>query len=125
MLEKNNKFYIIIEIVVGSIVGFINGFFGGGAGMLIVPFYVYILKLEDKKAHATTLFSVLPLSLVSAIVYLVKSPITNISLFFKVGIGFVIGGIIGALLLKKVNNKVLRIIFSLIMIFCGIIQILK
>ena len=39
---------------------------------------------------------------------------------FVVGGFFVVGGIIGALLLKKINNKALRIIFAIVMVIAGI-----
>jgi uncharacterized membrane protein YfcA len=38
----------------------------------------------------------------------------------QIGVGFVVGGIVGALLLKKISNAWLGIIFSLIIIAGGI-----
>ena len=126
MLKKLDIKNLLLQIGLGSVIGFINGFFGGGAGMIIVPTLIYIFKLEDKKAHATSLVIVFPLCLISSIIYLFNShQDISINICLKVCIGFVIGGLIGAILLKKINNKVLRIIFSFVMVVCGIIQLFK
>lgn len=122
MKKKNNN--KITGIILGVVIGFINGFFGGGAGMLVVPSLIHFYAMKDKQAHATSLLVIFPLSIISSIVYLIKSGI-KVVLCLKVGIGFVIGGVIGALLLKKTNNKILRFVFSIIMVACGIIQIFK
>ncbi len=115
----STKKLVILGLISGIFVGFINGFFGGGGGMLVVPILYYLFKLPEKVAHATALFVILPISVVGAVFYLLKAEVFNLNLLYS-GIGFVIGGIIGALLLKKANNKALRIIFAGIMLVAGI-----
>lgn len=116
---KSNKAKIIVSIIGGVFVGFLNGFFGGGGGMVVVPLLIFLLGLEEKKAHATALFCILPLSITSSIIYITQGEFE----FFNLGmvtIGVVVGGIIGSLLLKKINNVVLRVIFALVMVVAGI-----
>lgn len=108
-----------IKLLTGSIIGFVNGFWGGGGGMLCVPLLLNIIKLPEKKAHATTLLIMLPLSIVSLIVYILKGNLPLIE-SSQIGIGFVIGGVLGAYLLKKISNLWLGIVFSLIIIVSGI-----
>lgn len=115
---KNNKTKIIICVISGVFVGFLNGFFGGGGGMLVVPLFIFLLALEEKQAHATAIFVILPLSITSSIIYITKGGFELSNLAF-VTIGVIVGGIIGSLALKKMNNKVLRIIFAIIMIIAG------
>lgn len=117
--KRKSKNNILISLIGGTIVGFINGFFGGGGGMLVVPILIHCHKLEDKIAHATALLVILPISICSAVTFLVKNDVEVLKLL-NVGAGFIIGGIIGAFLLKKANNKVIRIIFSVVMIVAGI-----
>lgn len=117
--EKLTTKMIIFSIIGGVFVGFLNGFFGGGGGMIVVPLLIFLLGLEDKKAHATALLIILPISVCSAVVYLINNNIDIMKIVY-VGIGFIVGGIIGALLLKKINNKVLRVIFSIIMVVAGV-----
>ena len=119
MLVKLNKKVVIIGLISGLFVGFLNGFFGGGGGMVVVPLLSLIFGLEEKKAHATAILTILPISIASVVVYIIRGSVNYGDLGFTT-IGFVIGGLIGALLLKKANNTVLRVIFCLIMIAAGI-----
>ena len=110
---------IVVKIFTGTIIGFVNGFWGGGGGMICVPLLMQVIKLPEKKAHATTLLIMLPLCIASLIVYF-----TNGNLPIKestnIGIGFTIGGLFGAGLLKVISNMWLGIIFSIIIIAGGI-----
>ena len=110
---------IWIKLLTGVLIGFVNGFWGGGGGMICVPLLSNVVKLPDKKSHATTLLIMLPLCVASLVVYFTRG---NLPLkeSWQVCIGFVVGGIIGASLLKKISNVWLGAIFSLIIIVGGI-----
>lgn len=110
---------IFVKLFAGVVIGFINGFWGGGGGMICVPLLMGVLKLPEKKAHATTLLIMLPLTMASIIVYFIGD---NLPLLksLNIGIGFVFGGLLGAILLKKISNIWLEIIFSIIIIAGGI-----
>lgn len=114
---KNTSIWI--KLLTGGIIGFINGFWGGGGGMVCVPLLQNIIKLPEKKAHATTLLIMLPLSISSLAVYLFNGNLPLIK-SIEIGIGFVIGGVIGASILKKISNKWLGYVFSLIIIAGGL-----
>lgn len=117
--NKKSTSSIWILLVVGLFIGFINGFFGGGGGMICVPALTFILGLPDKKAHATTILIMLPLSIASFIVYLFNG-IVKWDIAVIVSLGFAVGGIFGALLLNKINNVVLQFVFAFIIIFGGV-----
>lgn len=110
---------IFLSIIFGAITGFINGLFGGGGGMIVVPFLSKLLKFETDKAHATAILIILPLSILSTILYASFGNL-DLKLAIPVGIGVVSGGALGAFLLKKISNKWLTIIFSLVMAFAGV-----
>ena len=46
----------------GALTGAVNGFFGGGGGCVLVPLLTGVCGLEPKKAFATSVAVVLPLS---------------------------------------------------------------
>ena len=120
IVSKSSKWWVLLS---GVIIGFVNGFWGGGGGMICVPILMNLLHLQEKNAHATTLLIMLPLSLASLIVYFINGNLPlNISL--PIGGGFVLGGILGALCLKKINNFWLGIVFSIIIIIGGIKMLL-
>lgn len=105
--------------IIGIVTGFLNGFFGAGGGTIFVPAAERILKIEEHKAHATAIAVILPLSIISAIVYLLKTSIPWSTVIW-VSIGGVIGGYIGAKILKKFTGKWLHIIFGSFMIIAAI-----
>ena len=110
---------ICFSILTGILVGTLNGFFGGGGGMICVPSLVYLLNYPEKKAHATAMLIILPLTIISSVIYLINNYI-NIWDIVIVSIGVLVGGIIGAFLLKKLPPKVIGIIFAIVMLVAGI-----
>lgn len=109
----------IVMVVGGLCVGFANGFFGGGGGMLCVPLLDKALKEQTKVAHATAMLIILPISVASAITYVVNGYF-DMRLTLIVGGGVIAGGIAGALLLKKLKSEVVAIIFAVLMVAAGV-----
>lgn len=99
-------------------IGVVNGLFGAGGGMLAVPCLTYIGELDEKSAHATAIAAILPLCLVSAIVYALKESCKS-EVILPVVIGVTAGGIFGALLLKKLSSDVVSFVFYALMTFAG------
>lgn len=87
--------------------------------MLCVPLLEKCLKISNKKAHATTIAVIVPLSLVSSIIYFLKNDLDVFNLIYT-SIGVFVGGALGAVLLKKFSGKVIRVIFAIIMLAAGI-----
>lgn len=116
--EKKNV-NVLVKLITGALIGFVNGFWGGGGGMICVPILMQIIKLPEKKSHATTLLIMLPLSVSSLVVYFLGGSL-QIMEALKIGLGFVLGGVIGAIILKFINNVWLGIIFSVIIIAGGV-----
>ena len=75
--EKNGKVLKkILTLLLSVGVGAINGLFGGGGGMLVVPLFTVLMGLEEKRAHSSAILAILPLSLISGIIYLVRGDLT-------------------------------------------------
>ena len=115
--EDTHKVWVLL--LLGLAIGFINGFWGGGGGMICVPALTLLLKMPDKEAHATTILIMLPLCISSFIVYMLKGAL-DWQISGVVTSGFVVGGLLGALALKNINNVALRLVFSLIIIAGGV-----
>lgn len=120
--ERNTKWYshTWFAVVLGCAIGFINGFWGGGGGMICVPALTYLLSVPEKKAHATTIFIMLPLCIASFFIYYFKGFVQFDTKLWIITAGFVVGGVLGALLLKKINNTILQIVFAIVIIAGGI-----
>lgn len=117
--SNNKNSFKILSVIGGLFIGLVNGFFGGGGGMLAVPLMTFILSVEEKKAHATAIYIILPLSIASSIFYITSGVIEYDTLIY-VAIGVFIGGIIGAICLNKIQNKVINFVFAILMIVAGV-----
>lgn len=115
---------MIKRVLVGLLAGIISGLFTAGGGLIIVPALLYTLKLEPKKARATSLFCILPMVLVTSISY-GNSNFIKWDIGIKCAIGGVLGGIVGAKLLNYLPDKYLKIIFMLFLIYAGVNMIFK
>ena len=99
--------------------GIANSLFGGGGGMLVVPALRYCRDLEEKQAHATAIAVTLPLSLASATSFAVRG-VYDVAMGATVACGAVVGGAIGARLLKRVSKELLSVLFYGVMIHAGV-----
>lgn len=112
-IKKNLK-----SITFGISVGLVNGIFGAGGGMLAVP----ILKkkgLNQKQSHANAIAVILPITIVSAVLYLVKGSVTLKESFAYIPTGLV-GSLAATFLLQKFSNAFLQKAFAAFMIYAGI-----
>lgn len=109
--------------VTGALAGAANGFFGSGGGLFLVPMFTKWLKMEQRKAFATSVAVILPLSAVSLIVYFFRG---GMDVLFA--LPFLLGGLAGGFISGKVFGKVsvtlLRRIFGLLIIYGGIRAVL-
>lgn len=117
-MKKFGEFNIKNSLI-GIITGFVNGIFGSGGGTLLVPALNNILKVEEHKSHATALGIIVFLTSASSAIYIIKGTY-DFNLTFRVAIGSIIGGIIGAKLLNRCSGKFLRIFFGSIMIIAAL-----
>ena len=107
----------------GALTGTSNGLFGGGGGMIAVPYLERVAKYPTASAHATAIAVVLPATLVSAIVYLFFG-LVPFSVFLPVSLGVLFGGFAGAKLLGKVDPKYTSIAFAALMLIAGVRMLL-
>ena len=124
MKKRKKSFNWILDAIFGSLIGFINGFLGGGGGMIAVPILEKIKKLDNKKAHATAIAVMFPLSVVSAFVYTLTIEFNWLTLAI-LAVSVTAGGILGSFLLKNLSGKVIRIIFAFLMLGSGIYMIIS
>lgn len=110
--------------IIGFISGIISGLFGAGGGMILVPAFSFLNKMEEKEARATSIFCILPLVITSCIIYM-KNQNINWNIGIKTAAGGIIGGIIGSILLKKLDNKILNILFVIFLLYVSIRMVIE
>lgn len=107
----------------GLFVGAVNGMLGAGGGMLVVPIYQKLFDMPSKRAHATAIITILPVSLISAVWYICKG-VVEIKPLLLVMLGSIVGAIVGTFLLKKLKSTIVSILFYLLMFVAGIFMFL-
>lgn len=110
--------------IIGLITGLISGLFGAGGGMILVPVFTFINKLDEKEARSTSIFCILPIVAISCIIY-GRNKYIYWNIGIKSAIGGMIGAIIGTILLKKLNNQVLKILFTAFLLFVSIRMVIS
>lgn len=109
-------------VLYGVAIGFINALFGAGGGIVAVP----ILKksgLSQKEAQATSVSVILPLTIITAVIYFFQGNLMIKDSLIFLPFGF-IGALVGSFVLNKSNNTVLQTAFALFMIWAGIRMII-
>ena len=124
-IQKNSKtiymfriFFDFKGILIGLFAGIVSGLFASGGGMILVPAFMYLLKMKDVESRATSVVCILPMVVISGIFYY-----RNNYMDWKVGIlcaiGGIAGGIVGAKLLNKLPTKYLKIAFTIFLIYAS------
>ncbi len=103
---------------VGAVSGFFAGLFGSGGGIAVVE-GLERTGVEEKRAHATSLAVIFPISAVSAVLYGIGGYVPLETTLWLCG-GAAAGGILGAFCLKRVGVRLLNNIFTLLMLASGI-----
>lgn len=110
-------------LFIGAFTGVVNGLFGSGGGCIAVPCFEKLLGEEEQRAHATAIAVILPLSVISAALYISRVSVDLFSVVF-VSLGGIAGGIVGAKLLDKMSGSLLHIIFGITMLAGAVRMIL-
>lgn len=109
--------------ITGIGIGIINSLFGAGGGIIAVP----ILRsegLNQRQAQASAIAVILPLSFISTVMYLIKGYFTLSDGLWFIPFGLT-GAVLGTKIMKKVSNRLLNTLFSILMLYMGIRMILK
>lgn len=107
----------------GISLGVINALFGAGGGMIAVP----LLKSKgktQKEAQASALGVILPLCVLSAVIYYIRGYYTLSEALPYVPFS-VAGALAGTFAMKKIPDRILRKIFALFMLYLGVRMIMK
>lgn len=106
-------------MIAGGLAGTLNGMFGAGGGLLLVPLLSEWAKMEPKKAFATSVAIILPLSMVSYGLYWWQ----NGGVFLDT-LPYLLGGIIGGLLSSRLFQNIstvwLHRLFGLLILYGGV-----
>ena len=121
--EKKAKTKLWWTIFAASLAGILNGFLGAGSGVVLM-FAIAALNADKGEGaardnFATVIASVLPVSVVSTIIYM-KNGAINEDIMGRFAFPAALGGIVGAFLTDRLNTKILRLVFAIVVIIAGV-----
>ena len=106
-------------LVVGLGAGFLSGVFGVGGGILVVPGLMMFVKMEQRRAHGTSLAAVLPISAASLVTYWLHDHVDwPVALWLTVGA--LVGAYVGASLLAVISKRNLALVFAIVLGVIGV-----
>lgn len=119
MLKKRK----IGMVAAGMLVGIVNALFGAGGGIVAVP-VLQKYGLHRKESHANAVAVILPISILSAGIYLFKGhvEISQAMPYIPSGIA---GSLIGTYCLRKISVVWLKRIFGAFIVYAGIRLLLR
>ena len=97
-------------ILVGVAVGVASGLFGVGGGIIIVPALVYLLHYDHKIASGTSLLAIVIPAAVGVVSYGLRGDVDYL-LALLLAVGSIVGAPIGAWLLKRLEKRIVQIVF--------------
>ena len=117
-MKENAKF-----AVTGALAGAANGFFGAGGGLFLVPLLCGWCNVDERRAFATSVAVILPLSTLSAVVYWIHGGL-DLATAWPYLPGGALGGWIAGRVLSRVKTVWLRRIFGLLLVYGGVRAVL-
>ena len=106
-------------LLAGLAAGFVNGFFGAGGGMVLVPLLIWLIGLPDKLAFSSAISIILPLCVVSLVIY-GRHDMLPLSDALPYLIGGAAGGVLSGLWFQKVPAKWLHIALGALILLGGV-----
>ena len=106
-------------LLAGLAAGFVHGFFGAGGGMVLVPLLIWLVGLPDKLAFSSAISIILPLCVVSLVIYGRQDmlPLSDALPYLIGGAG---GGVLAGLWFQKVPAKWLHLALGALILLGGV-----
>lgn len=111
-------------IVMGCGAGILGALFGLGGGIIFVPLLMLVFGLAPTEAVAVSLIGIIAGSVGASTVFVDKG-LSNVRLGLLLEITTAAGAILGAIVATLLDDRLLMVIFSVIVIYSGIRMILN
>lgn len=114
---------ILILIIIGLSAGILSGLVGVGGGIVMVPLFVLFLGLTQHNAQGLSLAVMLPpVTFLAVYNYHTAGNGGNIDwrIALTVSLLFAIGGFIGSKIALQIDQRMLRKIFGVFMLFVAV-----
>lgn len=121
---KLSRKQLLIGACIGLGAGLASGYVGVGGGFIMVPLMLSLIGIPMKKASGTSLIAVMILAIPGVIEQGLLGNI-NYTAGIMVAVGSIPSAVIGARLVRKVPERILRFIFGGFLIVAAILLVLN
>ena len=104
-----------MAVAVGVAAGVLSGLLGVGGGIVMVPLLVAVVGLGQHEAHATSLAAIVPIAAVGAARFAAAGNVDPV-LAALLAAGSLVGAPLGARLMARTHEDVLKLVFGALMI---------
>jgi uncharacterized membrane protein YfcA len=105
-----------LYILLGAAAGIFGGMFGIGGGTILIPALVFFAGLTQHQAQGTTLAALVPpISLLAALRYWQAGNV-KLSIAAFICLGFFVGGLIGADIVQRFPDPLLKKLFGVFLL---------
>lgn len=109
---------------VGLAGGLFAGVFGVGGGLIMVPLLLWWARLDQKRAHATSLLATTPVAVIGGVSYALGGVFAWLPAIF-VALGGIVGAQIGAWMLRRIAVGILRWGFIAFIVASGVMLLMQ
>jgi uncharacterized protein len=109
-------------LLIAAFCGVAAGMVGIGGGVLLVPLLVLLFGFRQHRAQGTSLVALIPPTGLLAFLTYAKAGYVNWLAGFLLIPGVFLGGILGALLARRLNPRRMRQVFAALMFILGVWQ---
>jgi uncharacterized protein len=111
-------------VVIGLLGGTLSGLLGIGGGVIMVPLLVLWAGYAQREAHAASLGAIIPISIVSVATYGVAGKV-RLAEAVALAAGAVVGARLGAGLLARLDERVLKLVFGLFLVSVAVLMAVR
>jgi len=116
----------LVYLLIGISAGLVGSLCGVGGGILLMPVFLFLLKLDPNKAVATSLAIVLITAISSTLNNSLSSErLIDWKMVIPIGIGAAIAAWFGSDLMKQLSNQMIVKTFGVVLIIAGVRALLK
>ncbi|MEC5164740.1 putative membrane protein YfcA [Flavobacterium sp. PL11] len=109
---------IIILMCIGLTAGVLSGLIGIGGGIIMVPLLL-LMGFTQQQAQGTSLAALLPPVTFLAVLNYHKAGFIDWRFAIIISIVFVVGGYFGSKMAINIDQKILKKVFAVILLFIG------
>jgi uncharacterized membrane protein YfcA len=123
-VTKRRQTHVWVLALIGFFAGFFSGFLGLGGGVILVPAFFYILRLDLMECLGNSLMVIAVVAIPGTIIHTILGHV-NWFIALAMIVGVMPGSYIGSFFSLRAHNRRVLLLFSFFLLAIGIIFLFK